>query len=484
MSGNVLIRFDEVDFDFGHNKPILSEVNFSVRRGSKIALMGQNGAGKSTIFGLLTDVYHPHEGKIVLDRDPQVAIARQVLSKKELDMSVREYFQSAFSKKVYDIDPRIDEVLRAVNLKASKDRLMKTFSGGQKARLLLAYALVSDPDLLLLDEPTNNLDPEGVKYLESFLKEYNKTCIVISHDSRFLNTFTDGVLYLDAFTKKVEQYTGNYHDVVREIGARIEKEKRENRQLEKGIEARKEKANFFANKGGQMRARAKKMREETEDMEDSKVEVRREDKTIPNFTIPLQSNIGSTIVKFHTIPVLKKGQQKHKKVRGVELYKGDKLLVQGPNGIGKTTFLEAFINSPESFAEINTDIRIGYYAQDFSSLDYDKTVLDFLYEKGMTKEEQKVRATAAKFLISGDMVYKKIETLSEGQKGLVALAGLVLGEPGLVILDEPTNHINFRHLPVIAKAIKEFEGAVILVSHDDAFVKEIGEMKTLDLGTL
>jgi len=133
-----------------------------------------------------------------------------------------------------------------------------------QARLLLASALIQDPDLLLLDEPTNNLDKAGIEHLTKFIKEYEKTVMVISHDSDFLNAFTDGVLYLDVFTKKVEQYVGNYFDVVEQIAARVEKENRKNAQLEKEIQENKDKANFFANKGGQMRLVARRMRDKAE----------------------------------------------------------------------------------------------------------------------------------------------------------------------------------------------------------------------------
>lgn len=483
MSGNVIVRFEEVDFDFGHTKPILSGASFSVRKGSKVALMGQNGAGKSTIFKLLTGTHEAVNGRIIVDQKQTVALAKQVLLPKELELTVREYFQRAFRCVVYNIDPKIDEVLDVVNLEANKERLLKTFSGGQKARLLLAHALIQKPDLLLLDEPTNNLDVHGIEHLEDFLKNYSKTVMVISHDARFLNSFTDGVLYLDIFKQFVEQYNGNYIDVVREISARITKERRGNVRLEKGIQERKDKANFFANKGGQMRARAKKMRVEAEEMEETKVEVRREDKTLPSFTIPFQEDIGGTIALFHTIPVIKKGKHKEKK-KNIELRKGDKLLVKGPNGVGKTNFLESFIRKPNNFANVHERIKIGYYAQDFSGLDYEATVFDIL--KGASEEniEEKIRATAARFLIGSDLVYKPVHTLSEGQKGLVSFARLVLEKSGLLILDEPTNHINFRHVPVIAKAVRNFEGAVILVSHDESFLEGLGETYVMDMGAL
>ncbi len=204
----IIARFEDVSFEYGANKPILKEVSFAIRRGLKITLMGQNGAGKSTLFGLFTGTLQPEDGKINIVRGVRVAISRQVIPRDQLDLTVREFFQKCFDKPVYDIDPKIDDVLEVVHLIGHEkvhDRLMKSFSGGQQARLLLASALIEDPDLLLLDEPTTNLDHAGIEHLKDFIKSYKNTVMVISHDAEFLNSFTDGVLYLDVFSKKIEQ---------------------------------------------------------------------------------------------------------------------------------------------------------------------------------------------------------------------------------------------------------------------------------------
>jgi len=224
--GEVIVRFEKVSFDWGVKKPILQAVDFSIRRGTKITLMGQNGAGKSTIFGIITRAFEPHDGLIHLSHGLTIATSRQVIPAREMELTVREFFESVFYKKIYAIDPKIEKVLQAVNLHAPLDKKIGTFSGGQQARLLLAQALIQNPDLLLLDEPTNNLDKAGIEHLTKFLKEYKKTVIVISHEAAFLNAFTYGVLYLDVHTHKVEQYVGNYLDVVKDITARIEKENR------------------------------------------------------------------------------------------------------------------------------------------------------------------------------------------------------------------------------------------------------------------
>ncbi len=233
IKGEVIVRFEGVSHDFGIKKPILEGVNFGIRKGSKITLMGQNGAGKSTIFSLITGTSVPLGGQIHIQHGLSIAISRQVIPRDQIDLTVREFFQSVFAKKVYDIDPRIDAVLEVVNLVAPHDKIIRAFSGGQHARLLFASALIQDPDLLLLDEPTNNLDHDGIAHLTKFLIDYKKTVVVISHDAEFLNAFTQGVLYLDVRTRQVEQYVGNYDDVLNEISVRIEKENRKNALLAK-----------------------------------------------------------------------------------------------------------------------------------------------------------------------------------------------------------------------------------------------------------
>ena len=477
---DTIIRFEDVSYEFSTRKPILDEVSFPIRRGMKLTLMGQNGAGKSTLFGLITGAVKPDSGIIHIEKGLSIAIARQVIPRDEMGLTVQEFFQKMFPKKVYDIDPRIDDVLEVVNLKAPHDRLIKSFSGGQQARLLLASALIQDPDLLLLDEPTNNLDKEGIAHLTKFIQQYPKTCVVISHDAEFLNSFTQGVLYLDVHTRKIEQYVGNYFDVTDQIRARVEKENMKNAQLHKTAIANKEKANFFAMKGGNLRLVAKRMRAKAEEAEEAMVDVRREDTTIKSFTIPTQDDLSGDILTIESFKVIKNYKPSIVK-KSLALRKNQHLLLQGPNGIGKSTLLESLASGQAEGAEIMKGVKVGYYRQDFSNLDFDMTVREVLFSAMPKHLEETMRQVAAGFLLVGDIISTKVGHLSEGQKGLVAFARLVLLKPGLLILDEPTNHINFRHLPVIAKALDEYKGAMILVSHVPEFVSQIRIDETLDL---
>ncbi|OGZ06103.1 MAG: hypothetical protein A2845_01660 [Candidatus Lloydbacteria bacterium RIFCSPHIGHO2_01_FULL_49_22] len=479
-ANDVIIRFEDVSFEYGHNKPILKEVSFSVRTGAKVAIMGQNGAGKSTLFSLLTGERKPDDGAIHVTRGASIAIGKQVIPRDELELTVKAFFEHCFKQKVYDIDPKIVKVLEVVHLNAPFDRIVKSFSGGQQARLLLAAALIQDPDILLLDEPTNNLDKAGIAHLTEFLVASHKTCIVISHDAEFLNAFTDGVLYLDVHTHVIEQYAGNYNDVLKDITARIERENRKNAQLAKSIQENKDKVNFFAQKGSKMRLVAKRFRDKIEEMEEEKVDVRREDKAIRPFVIPVQEEISSDILTLSSVKVIMNHKPKDKSVH-IAVRKGKHLLLTGPNGIGKSTLLESIAHGTAKGMTLQKGVHIGYYRQDFSTLNFDHTVYDELKAVLPREDEEKIRSTAASFMITGAMVYTKIGNLSEGQKGLVAFARLVLERPGLLILDEPTNHINFRHIPVIAKALDQYQGAMILVSHVPEFVKQIRIDETLEL---
>ena len=483
-----ILRFEGVSFEYGPNKPIIEEVDFSLREGNKFTIMGQNGAGKSTIFKMITGDLTPESGSINIGNGVTIAISRQVIPRDEMTLTVREFFEKCFPKKVYNIDPRIDEVLEVVNLVGHEkvhDRIIKTFSGGQQARLLLASALIQNPDLLLLDEPTNNLDHAGISHLTDFLKAYPKTVMVISHDADFLNAFSNGVLYLDVYTKKVEQYAGNYNDVLKDITARVERENMKNAQLAKQIQAKKDKSNEFAHKGGRLRLVAKRMKELAEDLEEEMVDVRKEDKTIKNFIIPFQEDLIGEIISITSYTIAHPKTHKIiKKTAKISLKKNNHLLLRGPNGIGKTTLLENIAAGNEG-SNIVKGVRVGYYRQDFSTLNFDDTVKQCLSQAmldgGERLNEERMRSIAASFLITGEIINTKIGALSEGQKGLVAFARLVLLRPGLLIRDEPTNHINFRHLPVIAKALSDYQGSMIMVSHVAEFVSQIRIDEVLDL---
>lgn len=483
--GNVIIRFDEVSFGYSVNKPILAEASFSVRENAKITIMGQNGAGKSTIFKMITGALKPEEGSIHITNGSSIAIATQVMPEEHKEKTVEQFFATAFEKPAYTLPKQIADICEVVHVVAPLDKKINQFSGGQQARLLLAYALIQEPDILLLDEPTNNLDAEGIAHLTQFLIDYPKTCLVISHDAGFLNSFTHGVLYLDSFTHQVQQYLGDYYNVLLEIEAQVERERAKNAQLRKSIQDRKDKINFFAHKGGKMRKLASKLRDQVEEAEDSIVTERHEDLVLEEFEIPAQVDFVGPIVTIKSVGLMKHHEPIRQELSTpILLHKKDRLLVRGPNGIGKSTFLEALATGNEPGVEIARAARVGYYRQDFSGLDFEKTAYQALEEVMENPWKQEIYATGARFLLSGETLNNKVGALSEGQKGLLSYARFFLQKPGLLIMDEPTNHINFRHLPAIAMALDNFAGAVIVVSHSPDFLDYMTINQTLDLGAL
>ena len=366
------------------------------------------------------------------------------------------------------------------------DKKIKTLSGGQQARILLSHALIQNPDILLLDEPTNNLDKQGIEHLTGFLMMYEKTVLVISHDADFLNTFSEGVLYLDSHTQKMEQYTGNYFVAVEEIKNRIERENKQNARMIAQIKEKRAQSEVFAHKGGKLRGVAKKMRESAEAAEESMVDVRRDDKTIRDFSIQSQefdSSFDGKIMSLDSVSILKDGEVVEKELDRV-IRRNEHLLIAGPNGIGKTTMLEKIATNKDNHFNVSKEVRVGYYKQDFSNLDYDQTAYDALVDvlEGNDKQDETlIRSTAAGFLLDGKLLASDIRSLSEGQKGLLSFCRLVLMKPALLILDEPTNHINFRHLPIIAKALDEYKGSLIMVSHIPDFVEKIRIDDIIDL---
>jgi ATPase subunit of ABC transporter with duplicated ATPase domains len=485
-----VVRFKDVSFAHaGSPNELLEGADFTITKGSKVTIMGQNGSGKSTIIKLINETLRPEEGQVIVRSGEKVATVMQTMPMDCRDLSVMDFFARQLAVK--DLEPipnhelvaKVHKVLTSVLLDAPGDRIIKSFSGGQQARLLLAAALIHNPSLLLLDEPTNNLDADGLWHLQSLITDTESTCVVVSHDEDFLNSFTDQVLYLDIFSKKVETYQGDYFFVKNEISKRIKRENAENARRKKDAQTKKDQANKFSKKGGGLRKVAKTMRQVASDIEDGLVDVRKEDVTLREFTIPFTqaSSTGkllriAQVSGFQRVASLQSGP--------VDLRKGSRVQVFGPNGCGKTTFLETIAAGTAPGVTIEEGVSIGYYRQDFHNFDFDSTVVRCLEDASHRKHtREEIYKIAASFLLRGKTVMtQQVKTLSEGQKGLLSLACLSLQEPSILIMDEPTNHINFRHLPALANAVRSFQGAVLLVSHDHHFVDSVGVDSTIDMG--
>ncbi len=479
-----ILRFDGASFGYDDGKKvILDDTSFSVRENTKITVMGQNWAWKSTIFKLIMGELSLQQWKINVWDDIKVAIARQVIPRDKMELTVKERYEETLDDKDYAFDKKITDTLAEINFSAPLDKQLKDFSWGQQARLLLGYALIQKPDILLMDEPTNNLDTAGIGDLISFLMMYEKTVIVISHDADFLNMFTDWVLYLNVMKHQVEQYWWDYYMVQDQIVAQVEKEERQNARAVKQIATAKDKINQFAMKWGKMRKLAKKMRGQVEEAEENLVEVRRDDRTIRKFHIEFENYVWP-IVSINAITLM---NSEHKVIDApldLVIKKKERYILEWPNGIWKTTLLKRLVHENDDGAKIHEDVRVWYYSQDFAALDMNMVVWDALHEVSNELTDQEVYKVAAGFLLTGQLLKNTIGYLSEWQKGLLCYARFVLQKPHLLIMDEPTNHINFRHLPIIAECLNNYEWALIMVSHDQEFVRQMNRLQIINLGRL
>lgn len=235
-----------------------------------------------------------------------------------------------------------------------------------------------------------------------------------------------------------------------------------------------------------MRKIANKMRDEVEEAEENKVDVRKDDKTIKLFDIPFDNYIGP-IVTVNNVELMNteimETQVYHLQFP-IEAKKWDRYILEWPNGIGKSTLLKRLLNAHDDNATIHKDVKVGYYSQDFAALDMNMTPWDAMHEMSNEVTDQEVYKVASALLLTGEVLKNPIYMMSEGQKGLLCYARFVIQRPDLLILDEPSNHINFRHLPVIAQAINNYKGAIIMVSHDETFVGQIDGLQPIDLGRL
>ena len=237
-----------------------------------------------------------------------------------------------------------------------------------------------------------------------------------------------------------------------------------------------------------MRKVAKKMRDVAEKMQDKLVVKRREDDALGDFDFPYTPGTGSgSLLGIDLLttrcPYTGDMISEEMKTGSVDLMRGSRVQMKGPNGIGKTTFLELLAKNEAEGVYLNKGAKIGYYRQDFNNFDFESTALECLEKaSGGSASNQEIRATAGAFLLKNNIVKQQVKTLSEGQKALLSLACLVLEAPSILIMDEPTNHVNFRHLPAVARAVSNFRGAVLLVSHDPHFVKDVGVDKVVDMG--
>ena len=520
-----LISAQKLSKSFGA-EDIFSEITLSIPRGAKIGLVGPNGSGKSTLLQILMGItpsdsgtvqrakkitigYLPQNFEAEFEKSPyqeclavfsDLIMMKSKLNQMEQDLAngnnVSELLssygnlQNTFeSRGGYVFETRIHQVLQGLGFsKSEENRPWYQLSGGQKTRAYLAKILLMNPDLLILDEPTNHLDINAIEWLESFLKEYKGGALIVSHDRYFLNQTVEVIWELDS---SFEIYHGNYDAYLQQRQARYERQKAEFESQQEFIA--KEEEYIRRNIEGQNTRQAQGRRTRLERLlEESKI-------TNPILHRKIQTNLSSSIRSGDIVLRTKNLEigylDDHKKlisIPDVVLQRGECVAILGPNGVGKSTFIKTILNEIPPLAgevEMGSNLKVGYFAQAHEKLNPKATLMDEITAAAPQMLPAEIRSYLARFLFTGDDVFKTTETLSGGERGRLALAILALQNANLLLLDEPMNHLDLEAQETLQALLKDFNGTILLVSHDrylvDAIATQIWEVnpdkKTLEI---
>ncbi len=503
---------------------VFQDITLHINENEKVGIIGMNGAGKSTFFNLILGKLEPDKGSISFKPGTRIGFLPQVISDEIPDMhiSVFDYLldgrpikklekelSSAYEdasietneKKLDSIMKRISKLqakLEYYDVYSSESILLKiidgmcidselldmelcNLSGGQKSKIAFARLLYSKPEVLLLDEPTNHLDNDTKDYIINYLRGYNGMVLVISHDIDFLDQVTTQTLYVDKAKHTMELYPGNYEKYMK---IRNERQKTLERIAEKqAVEEEKLKRIIAKYIGGnEKKARiAKDRQKKLARLESEKVVLDKKDK-IARFKMKINHPSGVCPLKCEGVKFGYKEDHILMEDLTFDLSRGEKFLIVGENGVGKSTLLKLIVGLLKPLAGeilVNPKCEIGYYAQEHELLNNDKTILENIEEFGLSKNE--MRSFLGNFLFSGEEVFKKVGVLSPGERSRVALAKLALTGANFLILDEPTNHLDPQTQEIIAKTFRDYEGTMLVVSHNVEFVDNLGVERMLML---
>ena len=501
------VQFSQVSLAFG-DRDILNNVTINLQTGSKVALTGTNGAGKSTLIKVLAGLVKPDSGERALQKDCRIAYLPQS-GLTHHGCTLKEEADKAFAFG-YDIQKEIDQIGEELTknppntqalLERQADLIQKLddsgwhrrqaaaesvllglgferkdfernteeFSGGWQMRIALAKALMQNPDILLLDEPTNYLDIEARSWLESFLQSYKGGFLLVSHDRYFLDVTINEVYEL--FNGNLKRYPGNFthYEQVREVElktliAEYEQQQEEINKLED-----------FINRFGYKATKAAQAQEYQKRLDKMvRIEIPESLKKI-HFTFPPAPHSGRLVLRMNGIN--KSYNKKNNVLNNLDLTleNGERLVVVGRNGAGKSTLLRIIAQEDKDFTgEIipGAGVKIGYFSQDNAeTIKGSENILEYLEARAPLELIPKLRDMLGAFLFRGDDVYKSLNVLSGGEKSRIALLQLLLSPVNLLILDEPTNHLDIHSKDVLLKALKDFGGSVIFVSHDRGFIE-------------
>ena len=509
------MKIENLCMSFG-TQTIFDNISFQINNNDKVGIIGVNGAGKSTLFNILLGNITPDAGNITLNSKIKLGYLPQVIMddasneeetvfeyllegrpikelKEELNSLYEiiartqdEYELKKYYKKIncvselleyydeYNAESSLLKIISGMNIDDNLlDLKLKNISGGQKSKVAFARLLYSNPEIMLLDEPTNHLDLDTKDYIINYLKNYHGIILVISHDIEFLNEVTKKTLYVDKIKHNVEMYNGNYEKYIKIKNERdlakkrlYERQQKEEEKLKciisKYIRGNEKKANIAKD-------RIKKL----EKLESEKVELEKKNK-YAKFNMKMNRPSYSIPIKCNNLTFGYDEENLLYENLNFDLSRGEKLLVVGENGIGKTTLLRlimGYLKPLEGNIEITEKTDIAYYAQEHEILEPNKTILENFANFGLADYE--IRRMLGSFLFSGEDIFKKVEVLSPGERSRVALAKISLTGANTLLLDEPTNHLDPMTQLIISDTFKNYEGTMLVVSHNLDFVDNL-----------
>lgn len=458
---------------------VYNDSSFSIQKDETVALVGPNGAGKSTLFKLLMQEDHVSTGKLEIVGKvgyvPQEIKHDPVL---EQAMDIKTYIDPEIKKEEWELSV----MLHSLEVNAELEEKPRTLSGGQRTKLALLRAIIAEPDILLLDEPTNFLDTEGKRWIMEFLSDYPHTLIVISHDINLLDNHIDKVLSVNPYTKKIEEYKGNYSKYMTLKGNADEALRRRYENDQKEINRMKKSLLTMARMSSEKGARARA---------NVQTRIDRIKETLPELP-PEIRNIKFTLpepVRTSEIPISarhigkKFGDEIVLDDVSLSIRRGERIALYGPNGAGKSTFIKILMGrlTPDSgMVEKDGTLTIGYYSQEFETFDFGKTIIETV-EASCNLSMQQIRPILSKFNFLRERIYQTVGSLSGGEKTRLSIALLMLQNYNLLILDEPTTYLDIQSQKVILEALKSYQGSMLFVSHTEEFVEGLAPSRVLRL---